>query len=116
MLEGGRYILGPQVEQFERDFAAYLGVAHAIGVASGTDALHLALRAVGIGPGELVVTVSNTAVATVAAIELAGARPLLVDVELNSCLLDMNRLEAALAAHRGKIESRRTRSLVRKSG
>src|ERR1700683_5114377 len=69
VLEGGRYILGPQVEAFERDFAGYLGVAHAIGVASGTDALHLALRAVGIGPGDLVATVSNTAVATVVAIE-----------------------------------------------
>jgi dTDP-4-amino-4,6-dideoxygalactose transaminase len=105
VLEGGRYILGPQVEQFEREFAGYLGVAHAIGVASGTDALHLALRAVGIGPGDLVATVSNTAVATVAAIELAGAQPLLVDVELSSCLLDMNRLDEALGAYRGKIKA-----------
>lgn len=105
VLESGRYILGPQVEAFERDFAGYLGATHAIGVASGTDALHLALRAVGIGPGDLVATVSNTAVATVVAIELAGAQALLVDIDPDTCLMDLDALDAALAANRGKIRA-----------
>jgi dTDP-4-amino-4,6-dideoxygalactose transaminase len=103
VMEAGRYILGPQVEQFEREFAQYLGVGHAIGVASGTDALHLALAALGITAAQQVITVSNTAVATVAAIELAGAQPLLVDVEPSSYLMDLNRLDQALQANRGKI-------------
>src|SRR5438128_2538798 len=81
VLNGGRYILGDEVAAFEQEFARYLGVREAIGVASGTDALHLALRACGVGPGDAVVTVSHTAVATAAAIELAGAAPLLVDVD-----------------------------------
>ena len=81
-LDSGRYILGRQVAAFEQEFAAYLGVAHAAGVASGTDALELALRACGIGPGSTVFTVSHTSVASVAAIERCGARAVLVDVEL----------------------------------
>ena len=80
VLEGGRYILGEQVTSFEREFAAYLGVRHAIGVGSGTDALHLALRACGMGPGLPVFTVAHTAVATVAAVEMCGATPVLVDI------------------------------------
>src|SRR5580704_4406905 len=81
VLAGGQYILGPEVERFERDFAAWLGVAYAVGVGNGTDAIELALRASGIGAGDLVFTVSHTAVATVAAIERAGAVPVLVDIE-----------------------------------
>jgi dTDP-4-amino-4,6-dideoxygalactose transaminase len=81
MLDGGAYILGREVEGFERKFADFIGVADAIGVASGTDAIELALRACGIGAGDLVFTVSHTAVATVAAIERAGATPVLIDVE-----------------------------------
>lgn len=81
VLEGGAYILGREVEAFERAFADFIGVAHAIGVASGTDAIELALRACGIGSGDLVFTVSHTAVATVAAVERAGATPVLIDVE-----------------------------------
>jgi dTDP-4-amino-4,6-dideoxygalactose transaminase len=81
VLEGGAYILGTDVEGFEKRFADFIGVAHAIGVASGTDAIELALRACGIGAGDLVFTVSHTAVATVAAIERAGATPVLIDVE-----------------------------------
>src|SRR6266849_4795168 len=73
VLDGGSYILGQEVAAFEKDFAAYIGVAHAVGVASATDALQLALRASGVGSGDCVITVSHTAVATVAAIELAGA-------------------------------------------
>jgi dTDP-4-amino-4,6-dideoxygalactose transaminase len=68
VLEGGVYILGREVEAFERSFADYIGAAQAVGVASGTDAIDLALRACGIGAGDLVFSVSHTAVATVAAI------------------------------------------------
>lgn len=81
VLEGGAYILGGEVEAFEAAFARFVGVAHGIGVASGTDAIEIALRACGVGAGDLVFTVSHTAVATVAAIERAGATPVLVDVE-----------------------------------
>src|SRR5690242_12971865 len=81
VLEGGSYILGREVEAFEAAFAKFVGVANAVGVASGTDAIEIALRACGIGSGDLVFTVSHTAVASVAAIERAGATPVLVDVE-----------------------------------
>jgi dTDP-4-amino-4,6-dideoxygalactose transaminase len=81
VLDGGVYILGREVEVFETAFADFVGVAHAIGVASGTDAIEIALRACGIGSGDLVFSVSHTAVATIAAIERAGATPVLVDVE-----------------------------------
>src|SRR5437763_13139713 len=69
VLAGGQYVLGREVEAFEAAFAAWLGVGHAISTASGTDAIELALRACDIGAGDLVFTVSHTAVATVAAIE-----------------------------------------------
>ncbi len=81
VLQGSSYVLGPLVEDFERRFADYIGVGHGIGVNSGSDALHLALRGLGVGPGDEVITVSHTAVATVAAIEMAGAAPVLVDVD-----------------------------------
>jgi dTDP-4-amino-4,6-dideoxygalactose transaminase len=81
VLESGVYILGREVEVFEAAFADFVGVAHAIGVASGTDAIEIALRTCGIGSGDLVFSVSHTAVATIAAIERAGATPVLVDVE-----------------------------------
>lgn len=81
VLDGGRYILGEEVRAFEREFAAYVGVGHGIGVGSGTEALHVAVASCGIGPGDEVITVGHTAVATVAAIELAGATPVLVDIE-----------------------------------
>ncbi|TMJ68233.1 MAG: DegT/DnrJ/EryC1/StrS family aminotransferase [Alphaproteobacteria bacterium] len=81
VLDSGVYILGREVEGFEAAFADFVGVAHAIGVASGTDAIEIALRACGIGSGDLVFSVSHTAVATIAAIERAGATPVLVDVE-----------------------------------
>jgi dTDP-4-amino-4,6-dideoxygalactose transaminase len=96
VLDQGRYILGEEAAAFEREFAAYIGVHFGIGVGSGTEALHLALRACGIGPGDEVITVSHTAVATVSAIELCGARPVLVDIDPRSFTLDPNRLEAAI--------------------
>jgi dTDP-4-amino-4,6-dideoxygalactose transaminase len=97
VLNSGWYILGREVESFEEEFAAYIGVAHAIGVASGTDALELALRATGIGPGDCVFTVSHTAVATVVAIERAGAIPVFVDVDEATFTMDPDRLEVAIA-------------------
>jgi dTDP-4-amino-4,6-dideoxygalactose transaminase len=81
VLESGWYIQGEEVAAFEREFAAYTGSNHALACASGTDALILALRSLGVGPGDAVITVSHTAVATVAAIELAGATPVLVDTD-----------------------------------
>jgi len=96
VLNGGRYILGSELSAFENEFANYIGVAQAIGVASGTDALHLSLRASGIVPGDLVMTVSNTAVATVAAIELAGATPVFIDIDSDGFTLDPVEFEATL--------------------
>jgi dTDP-4-amino-4,6-dideoxygalactose transaminase len=81
VLRSNRYILGAEVEALEREFADFIGTTHAIGVANGTDALELAIRALGLQPGDEVITVSHTAVATVAAIEAAGAVPVLVDVD-----------------------------------
>jgi dTDP-4-amino-4,6-dideoxygalactose transaminase len=101
VLESGWYIAGEEVAGFEREFAAYVGVGHAVGTASGTDALHLGLRACGVGPGDAVVTVSHTAVATVAAIELAGAVPILVDIDPDTFTLDPERLAATVAAANG---------------
>ena len=88
VLDGGRYVGGEDVEAFEAEFAAYLGVKYAVAVGSGTDALELALRACEIGPGDNVATVSLTAVATVAAIERAGANPLMIDVDPSTLSLD----------------------------
>ena len=97
VLERGAYILGPEVEAFEQAFAAWLGMGFAVGVSSGTDALALGLRTLGVGPGDGVATVSHTATATVAAIELVGATPVLVDIEPDSFNLDPAALEQLLA-------------------
>ena len=96
VLDRGRYILDEEVRAFEEEFASYLGARHAIGVGSGTDALHLALRACGVKAGDEVITVSHTAVATVAAIEHAGATPVMVDVDPRSFTLDPAKLPRAL--------------------
>jgi dTDP-4-amino-4,6-dideoxygalactose transaminase len=104
VLDSGHYILGPEVEAFETAFAAYCGVEHAIGVASGTDALMLALRGLGIGPGDEVITVSHTAVATVAAVLAAGATPVLVDVEPDYWTIDPEAARRAITA--------RTRAII----
>ncbi|MDI7218283.1 DegT/DnrJ/EryC1/StrS family aminotransferase [Leptospira santarosai] len=93
VLNSNRYILGPEVEALEVEFASYVGVKHSIGVANGTDALEIALRALEIGPGSEVITVSHTAVATVAAIEAVGATAVLVDVDPNFFTLDTSQLE-----------------------
>jgi len=97
VLRSGRYILGEPVAQFERDFADYCGTRHAVAVNSGTSALHLALLAAGIGRGDEVITTPFTFVATVAAILLAGARPVLVDVDPVTLTLDPAQVEAAIS-------------------
>jgi dTDP-4-amino-4,6-dideoxygalactose transaminase len=97
VLRGNRYVLGPEVEQFEQEFAAYCGCIHGVGVANGTDAIELALRGLGVGPGDEVITVSHTAVATVAAIEAAGAIPVLVDVDPVHYTLDPSLLAGLLS-------------------
>lgn len=104
VLRGNRYILGPEVEALEQEFAAYIGVRQAVGVGNGTDALEIAIRALEIGPGDEVITVSHTAVATVAAIEAVGAVPVLVDVEPESYTLNAGQL--------GEVLSARTRAVI----
>lgn len=88
VLSRGSFILGEEVDAFEREFAMYCGVAHVVGLGSGTDALHLALRASGIGEGHEVIVPAHTAVAVAAAVELAGARPVLADIDSASYTLD----------------------------
>ncbi|HKR65360.1 MAG TPA: DegT/DnrJ/EryC1/StrS family aminotransferase [Thermoanaerobaculia bacterium] len=90
VLEGGRYILGPEVEAFEKEFAKYCDVDHAIGVGSGTEALHLALAALGVGAGDEVITVAHTAVATAVAIRLCGATPVFADIDPDTYTIDAN--------------------------
>lgn len=104
VLDSGQCALGPAVSSFERAFAAYCGAAEAVGVNSGTSALHLALLAAGVSPGDEVITVPFTFVATVAAIECAGAKPVFVDVDDTYCTMDPARLEAAVTP--------RTRAIV----
>ena len=91
-----QFSLGNEVQAFEEEFAAYAGAKYGIGVNSGTSALHLALLAAGIGPGDEVITVSCTFVATVAAIDYVGARPVFVDVEPRSLNIDVTQIEAAI--------------------
>lgn len=88
VLQSGWYILGPEVEAFEREFASFCGVRFAVGVASGTDAIRLALWALEIGPGAEVIVPAHTAVATVAAVERTGAAPVLVDIDPQTYTLD----------------------------
>ncbi len=96
VMASGWFILGPEVAAFEQEFAAYHGVKHAVGVANGTDAIELALRVASVGPGDEVITVSHTAVATVCAIEQAGAVPVLVDIDPQSFTIDPAAIEAAI--------------------
>jgi dTDP-4-amino-4,6-dideoxygalactose transaminase len=98
VLSGGRLILGPAVSAFEEAFSSWCGAEFAVGVASGTDAVELALRAVGIGPGDEVIVPANTCVPTIAGIEGAGGIPVLADVDAASATLDPGQLEDALTA------------------
>ncbi len=104
VMRSGRFILGPNVEAFEREAAKYLGVRHAIGVSSGADALVLALRALGIGPGDEVIAPSFTFFATVEAISLVGATPVFADIDPLTFCMGAASVEAAITA--------RTRALL----
>jgi len=95
-IDSGYYILGREVDTFEKEFASYIGSKFGVGVASGTDAIEIALRALGIGPNDLVFTVSHTAVATVAAIERCGATPVLIDIDPATFTMDPIHLERAI--------------------
>jgi dTDP-4-amino-4,6-dideoxygalactose transaminase len=96
VLESSQFVLGQEVEAFENEFAAYCRAKHAIGVNSGTSALHLALLAAGIGPGDEVITVTFTFAATAAAIIYTGARPVFVDIEPRSFTIDVDQIERAI--------------------
>ena len=103
-MDSGRFVLGGEGAAFEAEFAQAVGVRHAVGVGSGTDAIELALRGLGVGPGDEVVTQANTCVPTVAAIERAGATPVLCDVDAETATIDPVSLEHALTS--------RTRAVV----
>lgn len=98
VIRKGNFILGEEVENFEKEFAVYSGVKYAVGVGSGTDALFLSLLALGIGPGDEVVTVANTAVPTCSAISMAGARPVFVDIDPLYYTMDMAQVEATVSS------------------
>jgi dTDP-4-amino-4,6-dideoxygalactose transaminase len=104
VIDGTAFVLGPELEQFETEFAAYCGAAHCAGVSSGTSALHLAMLGYGIGSGDEVITVPNTFIATVEAIAMTGADPVLVDVRNDTHLIDPGLVEAAI--------TERTRAIV----
>jgi dTDP-4-amino-4,6-dideoxygalactose transaminase len=94
--ESGRFILGPEVDSFETEFAAYCGAQHCIGVGNGLDALHVILRAAAIGPGDEVIVPTNTYIATWLAVSYAGATPVPVEPDERTYNLDPNRIEAAI--------------------
>jgi dTDP-4-amino-4,6-dideoxygalactose transaminase len=95
-VDGAQFILGDQVASFEQAFAEFTGAAHCIGVGNGTEALHLALRALDIGPGDEVITAANTFIATALAITYTGASPVLVDVDADDYTIDVNLIERAI--------------------
>jgi dTDP-4-amino-4,6-dideoxygalactose transaminase len=97
-LAATQFILGPNVQAFEKEAAEYLGVEHAVGVASGTDALHLALEAAGIGEGDEVITTPFTFIATAEAISYVGAIPVFVDIDPYTFNIDLNQVEQAMTA------------------
>lgn len=105
VLESGWFILGEELRRFEEEFAAYVGLRHCIGVASGTDAIHLAVRALGIGPGDWVLTAPNSAVPTACGITEAGAIPCFADVDLEDGLLDPASVEEQLTRLGGKVKA-----------
>ncbi len=103
VIDSGWLILGPELRSFEQEFATEVGVAHAIGVASGTDALILALRALGISHGDVVATVANTAVPTVSAIRATGATPYFIDIQPDTLQISVEALRSAVARTENRI-------------
>lgn len=105
VLASGHYILGPEVAAFEQAFAAYLGGGHCAGVADGTEAIELALRAVGVAPGDRVATVGNTVSATIAAVQQIGAVPVYVEIDPSTMVMCPVALSRVLAAEGGRIKA-----------
>jgi dTDP-4-amino-4,6-dideoxygalactose transaminase len=95
-IKDGQYILGDQVAAFEHSFAKYCGAKHSVGLGNGTEALHLTLRALGIGPGDEVITQANTFIATALAIAYTGATPVVVDCNSSDYLIDVSLIEQAI--------------------
>lgn len=93
---GARFIMGPELAEFEKNFAEFVGAAHAVGVSTGTDAIMMALKAAGIGEGDEVITAANTFIASVLAISSAGANPVLVDCDERFYAIDPEKIEAAI--------------------
>ncbi len=108
VLNSGWFILGQELVSFEEEFANYCNTKYGVGVGSGTEALHLALLACGVGPGDVVITVSNTAVPTVSAIDSANARPTFVDIDPKTYTMDPNKLEEYLKKKFSKNNPRST--------
>ncbi len=104
VLDNQGFILGPEVSELERKIAEYVGARHAVGVASGTDALILSLRALGVGPGDEVITPTFTFYSTASSVVLVGARPVFVDVDPDTCLIDTDKVKEAV--------NERTRAVV----
>lgn len=96
VLASGHYILGPELEKFEADFAGFIGAEYSVGCASGTEAIYLALAAIGVGPGDEVITVAHTAVPTISAISMTGATPVFVDIDPKTYVMDINAVEARI--------------------
>jgi dTDP-4-amino-4,6-dideoxygalactose transaminase len=96
VLASGAYIGGPGVQKFEQEFASYIGATECVGCNSGTDALYLALKVLGIGPGDEVITTPFTFIATAEMISAVGAKPVLVDIDINSLNIDIDRIEQAI--------------------
>lgn len=105
VLASGHYILGPEVEAFEQEFSRYHGGGYTVGVANGTEALELALRAVGVDRGDAVITVANTVSATVSAIQQIGARPVFADIDPGTMLMSPASLAAVLARETGQVKA-----------
>ena len=98
VLPSGKYTLGPALEKFEAEFAAYCGVKHCLGISNGTESLHLALAAMGVGAGDEVITQANTYVATSFAVNYVGATPVFVDIEPAYYNLDVGLVEKKITS------------------
>src|SRR3984957_3946992 len=104
VLDNSTFVLGPEVLRFEQEFAAYCGTEHCVALNTGTAAIHLALAALGVGPGDEVITVPHTFIATAEAITAVGATPVFVDIDPVSFCMDPQLLEAAITG--------RTRAII----
>ena len=110
--EKGRFILGEEVSVFEEEFSHYCGVRYGVGVDSGTDALQLALKAVGVGEGDEVITVAHSFIATALAISQTGAKPLFVDIDPETYTMDPNALEQFLRHRKKKSERQKIKAIL----